>query len=77
MKKNLLQATFVFIFGVVAGYGVYSSQKVNVELSDVELANIEALAGEETSKGYKYVFPGSHSSVACVCSGEGNLTCCY
>lgn len=46
MKKVILKLTLVAAFVVSAGYSVYTSQ-VNEELSDLALANIEALAGGE------------------------------
>lgn len=45
MKKILLKTTFLVAI-VSAGYSVYASQ-VSEELSDLALANIEALAGGE------------------------------
>ena len=46
MKRNILKAAFVAAFAMIAGYGVYNSQK-DVVLSDVALANVEALAFNE------------------------------
>ena len=46
MKKVILKLTLVAAFVVSAGYSVYTSQ-VNEDLSDLALANIEALAGGE------------------------------
>lgn len=51
MKKNILKAAFVAAFAMIAGYGVYNSQK-DVVLSDVALANIEALAGGEGASSH-------------------------
>ncbi len=50
MKKNILKVTLVAAFALIAGYNVYTSQKSDVEMSDLALANVEALAdGRETS----------------------------
>ena len=46
MKKIIRKAAFVAAFALAAGYGVYSSQEA-VELSDLALANIEAIAQGE------------------------------
>ena len=46
MKKIIRKAAFVAAFALAAGYGVYSSQEA-VELSDLALANVEALARGE------------------------------
>ena len=55
MKKNILKATLVAAFGLIAGFNVYNSQKSDV-MSDLALANVEALAsGEEgIGKGLLY-----------------------
>lgn len=49
MKKNILKVTLVAAFTLIAGYNVYTSQKSDVEMSDLALANVEALAGNETT----------------------------
>ena len=46
MKKNILKATLVAAFGLIAGFNVYNSQKSDV-MSDLALANVEALATGE------------------------------
>ena len=51
MKKFILKAAMVAAFAAVAGYGVYANQKEEVTLSDTALANVEALAGDES--GYR------------------------
>ncbi|EGF56889.1 hypothetical protein HMPREF9446_02032 [Bacteroides fluxus YIT 12057] len=46
--KKLIKIAFVAVFAVVAGYGVYTNQKSET-MSDLMLANVEALASGETS----------------------------
>ena len=46
MKKNILKATLVAAFALIAGFNVYNSQKSDV-MSDLALANVEALASGE------------------------------
>lgn len=46
--KKFLKFAFVAIFVVTAGYGVYASQRAEA-MSDLALANVEALADPETS----------------------------
>lgn len=48
MKKNFLKYGFAVAFALVAGYGIYASQQ-EVETSDLAMANVEALANEESS----------------------------
>lgn len=50
MKKNIVKATIVAIVGVIAGINVFNSQN-SIELSDVAMANVEALANDETGTG--------------------------
>ncbi len=83
MKKNILKATLVAAFGLIAGFNVYNSQKSDV-MSDLALANVEALAsGEEgIGKGLLYgtepdennqchycCCPGDNDCGAAACSG--------
>lgn len=49
MKKNILKITLIAAFALVAGYNMYTSQKSDVKLSDLTLANVEALADCEMS----------------------------
>ena len=53
MKKNILKATLVAAFGLIAGFNVYNSQKSDV-MSDLALANVEALANNESGTGSGY-----------------------
>ena len=46
MKTRIMKATLAVAFIAVAGYTAYNSQK-EVELSDLAMANVEALAGGE------------------------------
>ena len=46
MKKNILKATLVVAFALIAGFNVYNAQKSDV-LSDLALANVEALATDD------------------------------
>lgn len=46
--RNYLKIAFVTVFAAAAGYGVYTSQKSEV-MSDLAMANVEALADPESS----------------------------
>ena len=46
MKKNILKATVVAAFALIAGFNVYNSQKSDV-MSELALANVEALADDD------------------------------
>lgn len=47
MKKSILKIVFASAFTLVASYSVYASQQ-KVEMSDLAIANVEALAGGES-----------------------------
>ena len=64
MKKNFIKAAFVAAFASIAGYSVYTSQQ-KVEMSDLAMANVEALANDEDGNG----------NVMYHCNGSG--TCSY
>lgn len=47
MKNKILKKALVVIVATVAGYGVYQAQSKETTLSEVGLANIEALANDD------------------------------
>ena len=49
MKKNIIKSTMIAVVAIFAGYNVYQSNMNSNELSDVMLANLEALAGDESN----------------------------
>ncbi|WP_394803492.1 NVEALA domain-containing protein [Phocaeicola sartorii] len=51
MKKKILKATIVASFALIAGMNVYNAQKSDV-MSELALANVEALASGEGSGGF-------------------------
>ena len=50
MKKNILKATIVAAFALIAGMNVYNAKKSDV-MSGLALANVEALARGEGGGG--------------------------
>ena len=78
MKKIILGVTFIAAFAFVAGYGVYASQH-EVEMSDLAMANVEALAsGESTSNtgpGKTYDCPGWGTGDGKMCMSENSNPC--
>lgn len=46
MKKNIIKVALVAVVGLIAGINVFNAQKTDV-LSDIALANVEALANGE------------------------------
>ena len=49
MKSNLFKIAFVVAIAVVGGINVFNAQKSET-LSDIALANVEALANDEVSR---------------------------
>lgn len=49
--KKIIKIAFVVAFTAVAGYGVYTSHKTDNVMSELMLANVEALANDESNGG--------------------------
>ena len=47
MKKTLLKSLAVAAFAMIAGYNVYRSNSKTEGMSELMLANVEALANED------------------------------
>lgn len=62
MKKKILSGLFALALLVATGYGVSKSMKSDLDLSDLTLNNVEALARGETPKP---------------CEGFGSVLCSY
>ena len=72
MKTNLLKVAFVAAIALVSGLNVFKAQKSEI-LSDVALANVEALAQKENSdfncrwdSSYTVCYPRG-SQLGCPC----------
>lgn len=87
MKKNVFKILLVAAFMMAAGYSVYSSQQ-DAEMSDLALANVEALAQNESNSEQKYEIRKEDSlevwddrtgtfkkKISIECEGEGCLDC--
>lgn len=51
MKKKSLKVIFVIAIAFVAGMSGYNAQETGVELSDLALENVEALASDSEGSG--------------------------
>lgn len=71
MKKNILKATLVVAFALIAGMNVYNAQQSDV-MSDLALANVEALASGESSTTNRYQTMGYCAPLANVCKIREN-----
>ena len=58
IMKKVIKLAFVAAFVAVAGYGVYANQTSDA-MSDLALANVEALATGEDDWSYR-LFPCAH-----------------
>ena len=47
MRKKIFAALIVAVVATFAGYNIYQSQRVESIMSDLTMANVEALAGSE------------------------------
>lgn len=70
MKTNILKVILVAAFALVAGYNVYHSQKTEV-VSNITLANIEALARPEGDDG------GGGATITCSRSCSDGVGRCW
>lgn len=52
MKKSIWKVTLVIVFALMVGLNVYNVQKTDMEMSELALANVEALASGEGSGGF-------------------------
>lgn len=84
---KIIKTLFVAAFALVAGYTVYSTQQ-NTEMSDLAMANVEALAQNESNPDRKYETQTKDSIevwdettgtykkiVTIVCEGIGSISC--
>ncbi|WP_237039629.1 NVEALA domain-containing protein [Phocaeicola faecalis] len=77
MKKNILKATVVAAFALIAGFNVYNSQKSDV-MSELALANVEALADGENGGDGTCSFQKvkkNEKDHSLKCSGSGHQCC--
>lgn len=84
MKKLIIGTLASGLLGVGA-YFNFTMGKIETQLSELTLANIEALAseipdmdggGEYDTVEKTYKSQGDQTVVVCVCSGVGRLSCC-
>ena len=81
MKKNLIKMMLAAIVVVASGVNIYNSQKES-GMSDIVLANVDALASDDEiiikKKEVYYPQPGdsNYGTVKCVCWGDGDIVCC-
>ena len=74
MRKKIFSGLFALSLLVATGYGVNQSMKSDDGLSDLALANVEALASGETSEEF-YEATGCYATIRDVsCTGkDGNI----
>ena len=69
MKRNIIKSIMVAVFAIFAGYNVYQANVKTEELSDIMMANVEALAQNENNKNYDCIPPYDKYT----CSYEGSI----
>lgn len=70
--RNFIKLAFVAVFVTMAGYGVYTSQKTSA-ISDLALANVEALARGESDS---YCRTNADYTAICNIYDSGNICPC-
>ena len=77
MSKKIFAALIVAVVVTFAGYNIYQSQRTEVTMSDLVMANVEALAdSRESSADCTFVNVSyDQYSNTLHCSGNGTLCC--
>ena len=76
-----LKVAVIAMVAAISGMNIYSSQ-MEGGMSDVLLANVDALASDDEiiikKKEVYYPQPGdsNYGTVKCVCWGDGDIPCC-
>jgi hypothetical protein len=73
MNKKILYGIAVLAIAAVAAWNVNFNSQRN-DLSDISLANIEALAGESATCTFSKVEKNQSDNSLC-CTGNGSLCC--
>ena len=73
MKKSLIRVAFAAAFVAISGYGIYANQKTD-SMSELMLANVEALADDDETSDYGTLYGNSSGTLYCCCPGESR-TC--
>ena len=76
MKKNVIKATIVAVIGLIAGINVFNAKKPDV-LSDVALANVEALASDGEHYMGDGICKGAGANMSDVRCFGGYTICCW
>lgn len=76
MKRKFVKVVFVAAIAMVSGINVFNAQKV-IDLSDIALINVEALADDEYSQSIweRYEYTLDNGTTAFNCWKGGSSTC--
>ena len=77
MRKKVLSGLFALALLVTVGFGVNKSMKSDANLSDLALANVEALAQNESGSGDCATYCTPESGYTCIIMWPGaeGITC--
>ena len=70
--KKIMRVAFVAAFAAIAGYGIYTNQKVDT-MSDLMLANVEALASGEGGSSDCDTYSTPDDRCTCIISYAGEV----
>ena len=76
MKKNIIKVALVAVVGLIAGINVFNAQKAEI-LSDIALANVEALASDSEHYMEDGVCYGAGANMTNVYCYGGYTICCW
>jgi len=71
MRKKIISIIFFFVIASVVGYNVYTSLN-NINLSELVLVNVDALAQQEESGGLKVYCYGNTGTCMKVSDSNGD-----
>lgn len=76
MKKKIFGAALVVALAVAAGWN-FNQSKNETALSELGMANVEALARGEIASGYAYKdCINQGGNISCTCTGSGKILFC-
>jgi len=70
MKKNIIKLTMIAAVAIFAGYNMYQANIKTEELSDIMMANVEALAQNEGNETKVYCCGSTGTCAKLIGGGE-------
>ena len=74
MRKKIFSSVFALALLTTAGWGVNKSMNINANLSDLALANVEALADGESGNDKGTLYGNEEGTKFCCCPGTNDCS---